>query len=355
MRKNYWKLSLIALSLALFMPFTVNAKVVEAADNVTIKEEANSSKFAVANEIKNTAKIDGIFIATGNSIANEGNISYGAIAGNDISVEGTVEKDLFIAGNSVNLKKDAIITRDVFIAANIVNIDTNIGHNIRIAAANVDLSDVTINGSATIYADKITFNENTKINGSLTYYKDTSVEGLNEKNVGKINVKEVKTPSKKEQIKATVLDSLTTIASRFISLLLILIIFAKIPKKLNEEKISVETVGYSLLKGFGTLIIVPFIALVFIFSSIFTPLSLILLALYVVALYLSNLVTSYIVGSSILKVLKKKPNLYLEALIGVALIEILGYIPIIGALIAIASVLFGLGVIYNLIRSLIKK
>lgn len=355
MKKKNLKFSLIAFIIVLFMPFVVNAKVIEADDYLNLKNEENSTKVAFAADIKNSASIDGIFAAFGNQISSEGKLTYGAFAGNEVIINDNLEKDLFVAGNTITVGENAILTRDVFIAGNIVNINANVGRNMRIAASSVNLSNVTISGNVTIYAESITFNENTKIAGNLTYYEDTKIEGLKEENVGKINIKEVSIESDKQKITTTAMDALTTILSRYVTMVIILVLFGKLKKHLDSEKISVETVGYDLLKGFGVLIIVPLASLIFLFSSLFSALSMIMLALYVIALYISMLISSYIVGSQIWKKFKKNSNIYIEVLIGVVVVKLVTYIPIIGGIVSFACLIFGLGLIYNLFRKNIGK
>ena len=352
MAKKYLKHSLFLL-LVLCLPIIVQAKVIESDDNINLEGEHNSSKLVFGNEISSNASVDGIFISFGNQVKTEGNISYGAYAGNDITIKDNVEKDLFIAGNSITIDHEAKIARDAFIAGNIVSINTDIGRNLRIAASSVDLSDITIKGNVTIYADEITFNENTTIVGSLTYYENSIIEGLNEDNIGKINIKEANTLE--FSLSDVILNAVIRLARNYITMLALLLLFVKLQKAILKQKVSIEAVGYDLLKGFGVLVLVPCLALVTIFSSLLFSLSLIAIVLYVIAIYLSTLISAYVIGNQIWKHTKRNSNIYLELLVGLVIVEALSYIPIISFFVQFGCLLFGLGRIYNIFKYAINK
>ena len=81
------------------------------------------------------------------------------------------------------------------------------------------------------------------------------------------------------------------------------------------------------------------------------PLGIVLLILYGLSLYLTTIFTSYLVGYKIWqKVFNKEAHVLLFGLIGLFVILILELIPGVRTLVAIVSVLVGLGVIFDMFK-----
>ena len=147
----------IIFTFILCMP-NVSAINLAKAGNIIIEEgEYDSTRFIAGNTITNKANIDGISFIAGNEITTEGVSTYGIYAGNNINIKENILKDLFVAGNKITIYEDAVIGRDIFIAGANVTIKANIARDLRIGANNINISGITINGDAYLYADNIIF------------------------------------------------------------------------------------------------------------------------------------------------------------------------------------------------------
>ena len=186
MRKFLKMLSVLLLLFVVTNTYAV--ELFESGNVVTQEGEYSSTRFVAGNKVTNKADVDGLSFAAGNEVTLEGKAPYGFFAGNFVTVNEQIEKDLFVAGNRVTIGKDAILGRDVFIAASTVEIKSNIGRDLRVGAASVDLSDITIEGNAYVMADEIIMNANTNIKGKLSYLDDAIVTGLDVATVGSTEV-----------------------------------------------------------------------------------------------------------------------------------------------------------------------
>jgi hypothetical protein len=85
------------------------------------------------------------------------------------------------------------------------------------------------------------------------------------------------------------------------------------------------------------------------------PISLILLAAYLVLIYLSMAFSALFIGDTIMSFFRKEAKnngLYLSMLIGVILVSVLTHIPFIGAIFGFIIVCFGMGSLVNYIWNL---
>ena len=349
MKKIMYALLLFFLTI----PLLVNATAFEAGNELNVKGDFNSTKFIAGNNVTTKANIDGIAFVAGNNITANGKISYGFLAGNSILIEGEVEKDLFAAGSTITIEDSAKLPRDVYIAADKVIIKTNIGRDLNIGASSVDLSGITINGNATIYAEHITLDKNTIIKGTLKYYEDAKVENLDKAQIE--NTKKVANVKVEKTTFSKVMDKITSIVSSYIALLVILLLIPKFKKKIDKEKFDAATIAKTSLLGLATLVVIPVICIIGMITLFLLPLSFILLVLYIIAIYLSSLIAYYMYGKKIYSLTGKKSNLYLELLIGIVLFKLITMIPYIGGLVLFISLIYGMGLILNSVKDLPKE
>lgn len=342
-------LLIFSLILTAFMFSRVNAKVLEADDNLNLTGTSNSSVFAFGSDLKSTKEVDGISFFAGNTLSIDGSTPYGFYAGNVLSINTNVEKDLFIAGNSINIGSEAKLGRDVYIAGNNVKINANVNRNLRIAASEVDLSGIIIKGNAYIDADKITVDKDTVIGGKFVYYENTTING-EAASVGSTEIKKSNDIEFTVTLKDRIYSTLMSIIAGFIVMIALFYMIPKSKEKIDEEKIDANDIFSNIAKGFVSLIIIPILAIIALVTGFLTPLALIVLAIYIICIYLASLVSYYVIGKYINDKLTKKENVYLSLIIGIVLLKLIKYIPYIGGLISALCLFYGLGVLYKLIK-----
>ena len=342
--------SVLVLSLMLFTNvYALN--IVEIGERITQEGEYESSRFAAGNSITNKAIVNGLSFVAGNEVSLEGESEYGFYAGNIITINENIKKDVFVAGNSITVLPDAILSRDVYIAGSSITINANVTRDLRVAGSLIDLSGITVGGDAYIRADKIILDKDTVINGKLQYIETSEVEGLDIASIGS-----------KEKVKAIDIKyeySFSDRLMRFLenslaALIVMLVLFYLIPsskEKIDNLKISVGSIVKTALIGLCLIIVTPIIALITIFTGILTPLAIITALVYGIIIYLSSLVVYYLIGKYIATKTFKNQSIYLMLATGIILGKLIELIPYIGVFVKIVILLYGFGLIFNFIKS----
>lgn len=330
----------------------VNAtQLFEAGENITQEGKYDSIRFVAGNNVINKAEVDGLSFIAGNEITLNGSAPYGFYAGNIVNVSENISKDMFVAGNNVTISNDATIGRDLFVAGNIVNINSNVTRDLYAGGTVIDLSGIKIGGNAIIDAEEIIFDENTVIVGKLSYYENTKVTGIEKAVVGSTKINKNIDINIEMTFKEKVTNYVMSIVTAFITMSIIFLFIPKIKEKVNNLKITANDILKSIGIGFALLILVPVVSIIALFTGILTPLALVTIVLYIFSIYLSTILASYVVGKLINTKLFKNENVYLSLFIGIIIVRLLKLIPVVGGLIGVAALFYGLGIIYNIINS----
>ena len=339
----------------LFCFQTVNAKVLEANDELNITGTYETSRFMFGNEIEDKSTINGIGFIAGNNIEAKGTHEYGVYAGNNITVSGHINKDLFIAGNIIKIEKDTIIGRDAYIAGKNITINNNITGTLRVTGSIIDLTTATINGDVYISAEELKLGEKTTINGKLSYNSDIKLTGKDKATINEIQKRKEKINTAKEKVIDKVKTFLINTISSFITMIVLFYLLPVIKEKLNKNKIKKDTIIKEIGMGIVLLILIPIISIPAIFIKYTTPIGLICIILYIILIYLTRLFTSYIVGKYLNDKFIKKDITSISLIIGILIINLLVLIPTIGEIINVLCVVYGFSLVYKLLQKEKKK
>lgn len=342
---------LCLLSILLFTFITTNVYAINISavgDSINVDGSYESSRFVAGNKVFNSSSVDGLSLIAGNEINTKGTTPYGLYAGNVITIDDNITKDLFVAGNMITINNDASIGRDVYIAGNDITIRSNIERDLRAGGTTVDISGITIKGDAYIDAEQIIMDEETKIEGKLVYSEDSNVIGLNQAVIGSIEVTKIDKVVIEYNFMDTVREFIISSIASFITLIVIFYILPKSKEKLENTDLSVGSIAKSTGIGFLVLITVPIVSLIGLFTGILTPISLIAVVLYIICIYISSLLVYYIVGNVIAKKMNID-NYYLAIVIGIIIVKLVKFVPIVGGLISALSLFYGLGLIFSYI------
>ena len=355
MKKKFLGLFLI-MCISLFTFSNVYAlEIVKAGDNVIQEGTYDSTRLVAGYNVTNRATVDGLSFAAGNQVVLEGSSTYGFFAGNTLSVKERIEKDLFIAGNGINLLDDMYVGRDAYVAGNAIKVDGTIGRNLNAGGTSVNLSGATINGDAYVAADVIVLDEKTVINGKLVYEEDASISGLDKATIGSVKTKKFGKNAGKDVITYNPINQfysfIISAIAAFIVMMILFYIITRSKERLDELKYDGSTIFITLVIGLAVLFFAPIVAIIGLFTGFLTPLALILLAVYVVSIYLAYLLSYYVVGNLITTKLIKKDNVYLAVIIGILLTRLVMYIPVLGGFVGLICLLYGLGLIFDFIKS----
>jgi len=364
------------ISLTLLIPKTksvdMKASVAGSKKSEITKEETPRNLFIANSEVKVQAKlVKKDLFAFGQTIEIDSNIEHDVFAaGNKLDIKGTVGGNIFAAGNDVTLSGK--IDGDLFLAGQIVTVDeeTELTGNIYAAGGKVIIlgkimGDVfanggtieingTITGKATITAGTLlTIGSNAKIE-KLSYR--STVEAKIEK--GSVVVNQEYIPIEKGEKDSTTKQTgrksiffptvsfLGTLALAF----LLAFLFRKLTKPVIEE--SLENFWSSLGIGFAVLVAAPVAMIIIAITMIGCKIAFLFGCMYVLFLVFSSSFAGLILGSWIVKLLKKEqeiPITWVSVLIGVCVITLLNWIPVIGWVPKLVLVTVGLGSLCKLV------
>ncbi|MGM9878482.1 MAG: polymer-forming cytoskeletal protein [Bacilli bacterium] len=350
MKKKIFSL-LIMLSLFIVAPVSaeeINDFHMDADDNVKLEDTVNGDSAIAGNLVDIIGNIDGIGFIAGQTVNVNGNLEYGFLAGQNVNINGNITKNVYSAGETITISKDATIGRDLFLAGNNIILNGNLQRNIRIYATNVTIEkDATIEGNITIEASNIKVEDGAVIKGTLKYNKDTKSDINSNSNIGKITTYEI---SDNKGFNTS--ELLVSLLNMIVVFLVITIIIPKTLDKTNElyEKKNnnyIKNIGI----GFLILICVPLISLILLASNIGVYLGLIMALLYAIAIYLSFIISGYLLANLILvKLMKLKTNRYLSGIIGIIFLKILMFIPVLSTIICLIAITLGLATIWSLLQ-----
>ena len=333
------------LFILLLIPISVSALNVQTGDDIKNKEEIDGSSIIAGNNVLEESKIEGINVLIGNNVEFKGNSDYLVTIGNNIIINGNINNDGFVLGNIVKFDKESNINRDLVVYGNEITIDGKINRDIKIYADTVIInSDVQ---TIDIKANNIEING--KVN-KLMYNEDAIIT----KNDSLIN-ETILTEKLTQEVSFSdkVLNFIYSLGGTLVIFLALYFVTPKLFKKIEKNNENISILNVFSLFGFGalTLILVPAIFLVLLTLIFGLPLALLLLVSYIIAICLANIFTGYLIGHLIWKnIIKKDSNPLLIGLIGISIVNVLLIIPILGILLAVISLVIGIGIILQLFK-----
>ncbi len=351
------KLSKFLLIVMLFIAMPVNAATIdhfhsEAADDIVLNDNVNGSTALAGNSIETSGKVDGFSALLGNNISFDGQTDYGLFLGNNIEITGNVNNDALIAGNIISTDKNSKFNRDTIIAGADVVLAGDFSRNVSIYGTKIVIKNANIKGNVKLYSENIKI-ENSVIAGNLSYPSDASAkigEGIV---AGKIIKTDAINNNEQNSYMNVVSSKVLSFACYALIFAIICLLFPKVIEYINKkyEKISFDNGLELFTKGLLSLVLIPIIAIILMITVIGVPLSIILIVLYFIALYLSTIFMAYLLGYKIWqKLFNKDMNMLLIGLIGLFILLILNLIPGIRYLVAIITIIVGLGLIIDKIK-----
>src|SRR5574344_2016334 len=306
MRKNIGKmLSLLVILLVPFMTCYAATEDYFVSSSNNDGGEVNHSVFVANENVNYDKKVNGIGFIAGNNVTINGETEYGFYAGNNVIIKDTINKDLFVAGNTINVSKDATLGRDLYAAGNIITVSTNIEGNVFIAGDEITLDNVNATNKETYKVDK-------------------------------------------EEKQSIFSNTLYALAMVMILAFVINLLFPKLYKNTVKEIDGMSTLK-NILFGLLWLIGLPIASIVIMCTVVGLELGLVVLMVYAFMLMISVILSSMVLGYIILtKLFKTTDNSYLAITIGLIIFKLVSLIPIVGGWIYFLAILYGMGKVWEL-------
>ena len=289
--------------------------------------------------------VEGDVIAFAQRVEIEGEVK-GSVrgAGEIIDVRGKIGKNVSLAGKYVNILKGAEIGWDLIAGAQRLSVEGKVDGDIKGGAGEGILAG-DVGGNVELKLQELTVLPPAHIKGNLIYSASREAIIPGEAKIeGKVIFNPLPLQPPKPIRKGTPIAlKLFWLLSLIATGAFLVLLFPRYLREMGSDMLNRPWLNIGW--GFVVLVVAPVGAIIIAITLIGIPLSLMSLFIYFVAIYLSTLIVGTALGMKILQRLLKKEdvNLYLSIIVGIIIFYILQNIPIVGLMISLLGVCWGLG------------
>ncbi len=332
----------------------VDGNLYAAGSTITIDGQVTGDIICAAQTVNISAKVDGDIICAAQTINITGEVLGNVrVAGNSINLSGTVARNMNAFGANINISDKAKIGWDLLIAGTQAEMRGNIDGNLH-----GSVSKLLLAGRVAKNLDiKIDSNLENKAKGSLEITDSGSVEGdviytgIDEAQINKEKVSGRIIHNLPESVTNKMF--LAYLWSRVYAIFSALLVGLVLLSLWRKQTLAIidrmqHKIGANI--GFGAIIMFlpPIAALLLMFTLIGIPLSLILLALWIIAIFVGRVIFGIMVGRFLIKkmIRRQTPKLFLEMIMGVVVCSVVFSLPVLGWLGAMVGTWWSLGAIW---------
>jgi cytoskeletal protein CcmA (bactofilin family) len=372
------KLKLLLVALVLLLPLPILAleihnndnvvlgtdKVIDgnyyaAGKNIDIYGTVNGNLYLAAEYINiDSSNINGdIFFVAAKDITINGKVK-GSIHGvaDKVNIRAQVQNNVMAFGQNINIESDAYIMQHLTVFGQRVVLDAKVGGHLEGFVESILINgqvekNVDIHVSTGKDKNSLQISETATINGELKYKAWQEGNISDQATIaGGVSFDQL---FKTTKSKAWGLGMFKTLLIQFFGMLVVgMVLFYLWPKFLSRacDKTH-QSMLITFFKGLGLLILTPVAVVILLFTVIGIPLALILLGLWFVMLYLAKVIAAWLLIRFLqMKFFAKKKisNISLLAL-GILLFIIISKIPIIGWVVMFVLFITAWGTIFDYI------
>jgi cytoskeletal protein CcmA (bactofilin family) len=355
----------LAVLISLAAPFAVAAADIRQGRDFTVGsgETVNDDVYIfgdtvdVAGTVNGSAILFGVTITVGGTVTRDlmvagANVNVtgevkGSIrmVGGTLTLNGPVGEDVVVAGGIVTLGPKATVGRDVLIGGQAVTISGPVGR--KILAGSIDLTIAgPVGGDVQVDADTLRLESGAVINGSLRYWSNneaTMAPGA--KVQGRIERHPARGRGHAPDLVSGFVGWLQTLVALMAVGLILVLLFPGFTGRATGALRGSPWASLGI--GVGLLIGIPIAAFILFILGLFVGgwwLALLGVCGYVAALVVGYVFSALLAGQWILERLERSSIHPIWALLlGLVLLTVVGFVPILGGIIGFIAVGFGLG------------
>jgi cytoskeletal protein CcmA (bactofilin family) len=330
----------------------INEDLFLAGRTIVIDGTVNGDLYAAGENITITGTIRDSAMIAGGSITITGTVGHGIkAAGRELIFNGIFGGDIVVAGDNISIGEGAEVDGDFIVAGQKVRIDGPINGYILGAGQTISVSSL-VRGDATFAVKTLTLKEGARIGGDLLYLsEEEAVIFSGAEIVGSINHR---IPEVREKLKAIfpfmILAGIVGKIVAFIMMVIVGLVFVLLtPRWLNRLSNSIKK-QTGPCAGWGALFlfVTPIGVVIAMTTIVGIPLAVISLFIYLIAFYLSQIIVGFLIGRLILGLreeVEKKILIFSALVLGLFLIRLVRFIPVVGYIVWVLVALFGIGAI----------
>lgn len=307
--------------------------------NVSLSRNFGGNLFAVGNQVDISSNVEGDVFTFGNIIDFKGIITNNLFtAGNTIDINSTVNKDVFAAGSDIKISEQAIINGNLYLGSGTAEIAGTVKGNVYSSTGTLNISGKVL-GDINSRTGQISLMPTAAISGKISYTSNEDIKISSGAIYQAIEKKAI--PVSNNKVKDQIFGKIFSLLMTLLVGALVIHLFGKKVKEI--DKMIKDNFWGTLLGGFLSLILVPIICVILFALVIGVHLGLILLGIYSLAIYLTSIVVGLRLGNWIFRE-KKSPLMAMT--LGLIVINMLSFIPVINGIISFLILCLGLGSIY---------
>ncbi|HYM50870.1 MAG TPA: hypothetical protein VET65_09920 [Candidatus Limnocylindrales bacterium] len=363
------RLFALAGALLLLLPLQAAAADVRSDNQVTVGpgQTITDDLYAFGGTVTVQGAVAGNLIAAGGTVNVSGHVTRDVmigggtvdisgpvdgsirVGGGTVTITGPVAGDVVVGAGTLTLGSQATVGRDLLLGTGTATIDAPVKRNVMLGAGTVTIAS-TVGGDITGSVDRLTLASGASVSGRLDYTsKNPVVMGTGATVAGAVTrhtpqnatTPWVGTPASPVGAFIGWLQGLIGISALGLLLVLLFPSFsAKAVEALQRRP------GASLAFGAAILVVTPIIGvLAFIVGLIIGGwwLGLLLLPAYILAAALGYVVTGFLIGRWAAGQFGWKVHPVWMLLAGLFALSVVGLVPILGALVSLVAIVFGLG------------
>jgi len=356
------RLILIGAALAI-MPLQASAADLRQGPDVSVPagQTVSDDVYAAGGTITIAGTVDGSVIAAGGTITVSGTISRDLmVAGGTINVTGKVggsiravggnltlnapvAQDVVVTGGTVDIGSGATIGRDLVLAGGTATVSAPVARRVSMAAGDLTLRN-RIGGDVRGRVDHLKL-DGAQIGGNLDYTSNNQVVLVNGARVTGAQIRHAAPDQGATGAGNGFIGWLRALIGIFALGLIVLLLLPRF----SSRSIDILRAEPWLSSGIGAIIVVvtPIVALIVFIIGILIGgwwLGLLLIPLWILALAVGYVVSAFLVGRLLFAQLGwGRYHDVLALLGGLVVLTVLGLIPVLGALVSIAALVFGTG------------
>ena len=328
----------------------INDDLYAAGSNVQILGTVNGDVFAAGNIITIGGTVSGGVFAVGNTISITGDVRQGVhAAGGTVTISGPVAQDAVLASGTFNLAPGARVGRDVMLATGTADLGAPIARDVRAAAGTLTLA-APIGGDVQTQVSTLRLADGARVQGSLTYTSDRDAEIAPGASIGS-GIQHLQPQPSNQPGPPVVGPGWAVIdwMKGLVGLAIVGLLFTLLLPRFSRKTVELaRTASWSSLGvGFALFIGVPIVAIVVFILGIIVGgwmLGVALLAMYAMACAAGYTFAAMLTGKLVVEALRQPvQHLGWNLLEGLALLGLIGLVPILGGLVAFVACIFGLG------------
>jgi hypothetical protein len=313
---------------------------------VDVRATVDGDVVAAGGRVRVGDVVKGDVLAAGGDVTIEGRVADDVrVAGGLVTLRATIGGDVTAAGGSVSLAPEAVVDGKAWLAGSEIDVRGRIGRWLKAVGRTVRVGG-EIGGDVHVVARTVEVLPGTRIHGALVYRSPqpaTIPPGT--EITGGVRYEAAQWPGSGRRLRAI---GIALAATALAGLVLAAVVFAALfPGVATASARAIRTAPWtSLGLGFAVLVATPVAGALLIATLVGAPVGVALLALYGVALLAGVLVGATWLGALPTRLFRLGPSrgrVLVAGLVGVAVLAVLQFVPIVGALVLAVTLILGLG------------